>query len=103
MPDDGCDHCEVEAPYWECDSASPSVCDGVCGDLILVGFETCEDNNLVSLDGCSSDCRKELGWLETFPAPNPPSANDIFTFVSVCGDGYRVTGETCDAGALTGC
>ena len=62
-PDDGCDHCSI-SQNWECDNSNnPSVCDGICGDLILEGLETCEDNNVVSLDGCDFDCWLEPGWL----------------------------------------
>lgn len=61
-PNDGCYLCVVEF-YWECNTASPSVCDGICGDLNLFGGETCEDNNVLSLDGCDSNCRLEPGWF----------------------------------------
>ncbi|MBK8156760.1 MAG: DUF4215 domain-containing protein [Streptococcus sp.] len=35
---------------------APSVCTAICGDLVIVGSEICEDGNAVSNDGCSSTC-----------------------------------------------
>ena len=32
---------------------------GICGNGVLEGFEECDDGNLVSGDGCSSDCVME--------------------------------------------
>lgn len=34
----------------------------VCGNGIRTSDEECDDNNTESNDGCSSDCRVELGW-----------------------------------------
>lgn len=31
----------------------------VCGDFVVLGFETCDDGNTNDGDGCSSKCRKE--------------------------------------------
>lgn len=33
-----------------------------CGDGMLVGEEQCDDDNLLALDGCSSECRVEAGF-----------------------------------------
>jgi len=53
---DGCSAgCTVETG-WAC-AGSPSACDAVCGDGILVaGEEACDDGNLVNTDGCTSQC-----------------------------------------------
>jgi cysteine-rich repeat protein len=60
----------------------------LCGDGILTGWETCEDGNTASGDGCSSDCVIEPGWkCEGLPA--------ICT--TICGDGIVVGDEVCDA------
>jgi cysteine-rich repeat protein len=34
----------------------------VCGDGLVVGQETCDDDNSVSSDGCSASCRIETGF-----------------------------------------
>ena len=67
----------------------PSVCATTCGDGIIAGGETCDDNNAASNDGCSSTCHKEPGWA----CAGMPSA-----CVEVCGDGLKVGVETCDDG-----
>jgi len=37
-----------------------SVCESVCGDGVLRGGEECDDANVVSGDGCSYNCSREL-------------------------------------------
>ena len=59
-------------------------------------YETCDDGNLIDLDGCSSDkCQIEFGfYCNNFPnnliTPNPSVC------YSTCGDGLRATNEGCD-------
>ena len=53
--------------------------------------ETCDDNNTISLDGCSNLCQIENGWTcvsTTMPSVCTPK----------CGDGIFVQGEICDDG-----
>lgn len=42
---------------WTCDNsgnpASKSICTTICGDGIITGLETCDDENIDSGDGCS--------------------------------------------------
>ncbi len=42
----------------------PVASDGVCGNGVLEGFETCDDGNTKNLDGCSSNCavQPEFPW-----------------------------------------
>lgn len=46
--------CLVETG-WTCDASSPSKCH-MCGNSKIEPYETCDDGNTVSLDGCSSTC-----------------------------------------------
>jgi cysteine-rich repeat protein len=51
----------------------------VCGDGWPEGYETCDDGNAESADGCSADCQVELGWAcPEFGMP----CHEV-----VCGDG----------------
>ena len=63
-----------------------SVC-GPCGDGIVLGSETCDDNNTIDADGCSSTCAIEVGWHCT----GTPSV-----CLTECGDGAIAGSETCD-------
>ena len=65
-----------------------------CGDAMLTGFETCEDGNTTSGDGCSATCEAERGYVCT----GTPS---VCTFQ--CGNGMVQTGvgESCDDGNTT--
>ena len=58
-----------------------------CGDGLLVEGEGCDDGNADDLDGCSSMCVIEEGWL----CNGQPS--DCF---EICGDGLLVGEEACD-------
>ncbi len=61
----------------------------ICGDGMVEGTESCDDDNTVSGDGCDSDCNVEPG----FECMDDPSV-----CVPVCGDGAIVGMETCDDG-----
>lgn len=41
---------------YDCGTMFPSVCVTVCGDGFIRGIEVCDDNNILSNDGCLSDC-----------------------------------------------
>ena len=75
----------------EC-SGEPSVCDGIRGDGLIRGTETCDDGNTADGDGCSTGGAVENGF-ECFFEP------------SVCygirGDGLIRGSEVCDDGNTT--
>jgi cysteine-rich repeat protein len=58
-----------------------------CGDGVIEGTEVCDDQNNVNLDGCTSACLFEDGWV----CAGAPSACD-----EVCGDPFVVGAEECD-------
>ena len=76
----------VEAPN---EPLASSLCPPICGDGLIVGYESCEDGNAISLDDKSSDCVIEPGWTCT---GNPAVCEEH------CGDGYLTVSETCDDG-----
>jgi len=71
-----------------------------CADGILDDDEACDDGNMVSLDGCGSNCRyTEPGWV----CPDPGEPCRAF---AKCGDSTVVFPEQCDDGnfdAADGC
>ncbi len=66
----------------------------ICGDGILEPGEQCDDGNVLSGDGCSSNCQIEN--------PNPcgvqPGQPGLCASLSVCGNGIVTSNETCDDG-----
>jgi fibro-slime domain-containing protein len=62
----------------------------VCGDGTLKGFEECDDGNVNSGDGCSSQCAVEFGFQ--CPTPGAPC------IPSTCGNGVKEGAEQCDDG-----
>lgn len=87
---DGCSSsCTIE-PGWRCDGDSPSRCEPICGDgLVIAGVEACDDMNDRSGDGCSPSCAVEQGWRCDASAPSVCGA--------ICGDGIIVASqEACD-------
>lgn len=69
-------------------SDTHSVCLPICGDGLVLGAETCDDDDLDSGDGCSSTCIIETGF---YCAPSSPSSCS-----SICGDGIIASDEDCD-------
>ena len=63
-----------------------------CGDGVTNGTDGCDDNNLVSGDGCSSSCTVEPGFV----CAGAPSA-----CATTCGDGVQAGAEGCDDGNVT--
>lgn len=111
-PLDGCNaNCEVEQG-WKCVGGSTTAkdtCHEICGDGIWFPSPTypsnltCDDGNVVSNDGCKSDCSAtEAGWnCVAGNLTSPWSCSEI------CGDGLEVgiekTAGKCDNGGLAGC
>ncbi len=81
--------CKLETGY-KCEG-SPSTCTPtVCGDGVIEGTETCEDEdgNTVPFDGCDANCNSE---------PDCSSASGMGC-TSSCGDGLIIGDEECDDG-----
>ena len=66
-------------------TAAPSA----CGNGMLDGFETCDDTNTMTNDGCNDRCDTEHGYT----CSGEPSV-----CVSACGNGQLDVGEECDDG-----
>ena len=83
MSGDGCSGCVLDFG-WSCrmEECSPD-----CNDGYLVFGEECEDGNLKSGDGCSSECKIEEG----FECLGYPS-----NCTSICGDDIIAGSEECE-------
>jgi cysteine-rich repeat protein len=56
----------------------------------MIGFEGCDDGNVINGDGCNSDCTIQTGYDCIGGTPVAPD-----TWAVVWGDGINI-GETCD-------
>jgi len=66
-----------------------------CADGVLDDDEACDDRNMLSGDGCGSNCRYvEPGWV-------CPDVGEPCRAFAKCGDGGVVFPEQCDDGGLT--
>jgi cysteine-rich repeat protein len=65
------------------------VCNAVCGDGVVAGGETCDDQNQTNGDGCSASCTVEAGYS---------CAGSPSTCSPICGDGIVAMTESCDDG-----
>ena len=79
---------------WNCSQrvSTWSNCTEICGDGLIVGFETCDDGNQTDNRGCATNCRGLLsGW-------NCVGSNISFPSVctEICDDGRIVGDEICD-------
>ncbi len=95
---DGCSAtCAFEAGY-SCPAGLEVIggqCVAICGDGLVRGAETCDDDDTDSGDGCDSGCRAELGWT----CPINIGVNGAGgTCAPTCGDGLIRGVETCDEG-----
>lgn len=91
-PGDGCaaNCAEVEAG-WQCRLAGYA-CVPLCGDSEITGSENCDDGNSLAGDGCGATCITEPGW----------SCAGSVCVKSVCGNGVKEAGESCDEGTENG-
>lgn len=114
-----CGTCLEVPQYQVCETTglvcvAPSVCTESgfncvqgCGNGQMDRDEVCDDGNLLSGDGCSSDCKSNETCgngirdideeCDVGDADSSEGCDDNCTFKS-CGDGYRDTGESCDDG-----
>ncbi|CAD8079606.1 unnamed protein product [Paramecium sonneborni] len=93
---DGCSNCKVDTDY-VCSGGSDTTSDKckaipeICGDGIKKSTEECDDGNTLNGDGCSKQCKIEIGY----------SCMGI-TCSSICGDGIKIQNEKCDDGNVLG-
>ena len=92
---DGCTSCKIDE-YWDCTSEG---CDGICGDGVIKGTETCDyglnpnpdDDTILGCVNCQRntdfECVEETGGDATTYDCDP-----------ICGDGNVRGSETCDLG-----
>lgn len=111
---DGCDAtCNLE-PGWSCsgDSCGPTCGNGYfdCSYDVDTGeynCETCDDGNVLSGDGCNSQCQTEVGWDCYNGACAPaacgnqiyecPMQSDGMIACESCEDGNTTSGDGCSA------
>jgi fibro-slime domain-containing protein len=88
--------CKVESG-WVCPNAGKA-CIPKCGDGVKKGYETCEDGNSKSGDGCSSACLTEPGYVCNtvgMPCTKAVCGNSIVEADEGCDDGNTVYGDGC--------
>ncbi|MFO0739985.1 MAG: DUF4215 domain-containing protein [Labilithrix sp.] len=89
FPFDGCYKC-VKEP-----SCTNGVCVAKCGDGQRFAGEECDDGNTFSGDGCSSDCKVEVGFACTDVVGAPPATIDLPLLVrDFIGQGNQINGAT---------
>jgi fibro-slime domain-containing protein len=71
LPFDGCFACTKEP------SCGANGCEATCGDGIKFPGEACDDGNLRSADGCSSECKLEEGFQCSEQVQEPPAFVDL--------------------------
>ncbi len=74
-------------------------CDAECGDGLIHREEDCDDENLVSGDGCSDVCLAEVGFTCTGEPSvcTPNCGNGTIDVGEVCDDGGTGDGDGCSA------
>lgn len=80
---------------WDCSETEPYLCVTVCGDGIVAGAETCDDENGVDGDGCTANCTIEEGYA-CEGSPSVCTITDAPSTPAVCGDGIVQGDEDCD-------
>jgi cysteine-rich repeat protein len=71
------------------------LCYEICGDGKNLFSYECDDNNVISGDGCSAGCKVELGFK---CVGGSPTTKDVCT--EICGDGMPRGVLGCDDGNL---
>ena len=88
---DGCsDMCALECGF----SCTGILCTTICGDGIVAGYEDCDFDSSEHA-GCSSVCTVEEGYM----CVNNAQCN-LSKCSPMCGDGHRLSSESCDDGNL---
>ena len=86
------DDCSGNYIGWLCEggsTTSPTICDTVCGDSVVLQDEYCDDGNLEDWDGCNHECFTEVGW--TYENVTNPDGTALWTVATNnCGDGIVV-------------
>ena len=82
--------CDPNAANAQCGGNAPPPPN--CGDGMLTADEACDDGNLVSGDGCASNCLSVEGGYSC----NPPGV--ACHEIARCGDGLVADSEGCDDG-----
>lgn len=72
-------------------SGTPSICKFKCGNGVRDSPEQCDDGNSISGDGCSMNCKVEMGFS---CGGGNATTND--TCSVLCGNGMIDVGEECD-------
>jgi len=91
----------------ECDDGiDTATCRGCvtafCGDGTQDVGEQCDDGNIIDNDGCSANCKTEVGKLHLFLVEfmscfcSPLDTLCVFQATPQCGDGNLDAGEQCD-------
>jgi len=79
-----------------------SNCYSTCGDgrnTRNEGNEECDDGNTVSLDGCDSQCKIEIGWYCGYGGGEPcwtHCGDAVLAGLEECDDGNLLSGDGCD-------
>ena len=61
---DGCFECIPETG-WSCTKDVPSICESICGDLIKVGNEECDDGHSLDEDFCTNECKNNTAFSKS--------------------------------------
>eukprot|EP01127_Copromyxa_protea_P012669 TRINITY_DN3322_c0_g2_i11.p1 TRINITY_DN3322_c0_g2~~TRINITY_DN3322_c0_g2_i11.p1 ORF type:complete len:444 (-),score=76.59 TRINITY_DN3322_c0_g2_i11:28-1359(-) len=77
-------------------------CATVCGDSLIKGEESCDDGNTADGDGCSADCKVEIGWtcLEPGDLCTPICGDSLTAGSESCDDGNTDSGDGCDSNCV---
>jgi len=78
---------------WKCQTEELATCLPDCGDDFAFGNEQCDDGNVLSWDGCSSECLTEVGWS----CPGEGDGLERVGCEPICGDHLIVSQFDCDS------
>jgi cysteine-rich repeat protein len=101
---DGCSsNCQIEYGYSCMDELvngpSPSLCFPICGDGLINGDEECDDNNTNNWDGCTSNCKFQVGYncSEEPSLCSPICGDERIVGDEECDDGNTINGDGCSS------